>query len=95
MKHVRIRVTSPSTKQQNVYEYRRHQILPTPSDPLGRHELLIEVIETGDSSLRKICLLVSEQKGTRKEMEELWNSTYKKAVDSGSLYTIGIKFDVT
>lgn len=45
---------------------------------LGRFELLVEVVDTGDEPLRKIALLASLKTGTYQEMQEMWASAYEK-----------------
>ncbi len=85
-KVVLVRVKSPSTGKSCVYEYRRHDICLVPNSKPCRYELLVEVVETGDESLRKIVLLVLPQKGTYYEMEEMWTNTYEKSsIQSGCL----------
>lgn len=77
-------VKSPSTCKTCVYEYRRHDVCLIPNEKPCRYELLVEVVEIGDESLRRILLLVLPKKGSYYEMEEMWAIAYNKSVQDGS-----------
>ena len=93
MQRIRIRITSPSTDDETVYNYRQHKILPVPRSDYftGEYELLIEAEEINDDPVAKIVLLVHQRKGTEAEMKELWATAFGKA--RSTLYTRGIEFN--
>lgn len=90
---IRIRVYHPDTNDVKIYGYLSHKICRVKgSSSPKKYRLLIKAVKLKSLPLREVVELVSDQVGTKPEMEELWVSAYKKAEDSNSLGTVGIEF---